>query len=83
MIIINNIKCHCCGFYTVENKVVSDICPVCFWQKDIYQEKHIDDNGGPNLVSLREAKENFHKFGAIEEQFKNFVRLPLKEEMDE
>jgi hypothetical protein len=80
---ISNIKCHCCGFYTLENNVVSDICPVCFWQKDIYQEEHIDDSCGPNLVSLREAKENFKKFGAIEEQFKIFVRLPLKEEIDE
>jgi hypothetical protein len=76
----NKTKCACCNFTTMNEKVISDICPVCFWQKDFYQEEHIDDSGGPNLVSLQEAKENFKKFGAIEERFKEFVRHPLEEE---
>lgn len=79
----NKIKCYCCGFYTLEDNVVSDICSVCFWQKDIYQEEYIDDSVGPNIVPLRKAKENFQKFGAIEKRFENFVRPPLREEIDE
>ena len=53
---------------------ISEICPVCFWQKDFYQEEYFDDDGGPNLVSLRKAKENFKSFGACEERFKEYVR---------
>ena len=74
----NKLKCACCNFSTVES--ISDICPVCFWQRDFYQEEHIDDDGGPNLVSIRKAKENFKKFGAIEERLKGYVRPPLEEE---
>ena len=65
----NKTKCACCGFLTLDIDVISDICPVCFWQKDFYQEEHTDDSGGPNLVSLREARENFKSFGAIEKRF--------------
>lgn len=74
-------RCACCLNYTITE--IKETCPVCFWEEDFYQAEHIDDNGGPNLVSLREAKENFQKFGAIEERFKSFVRPPLKEEIDE
>ena len=73
-----NKKCACCGFLTLEG--MFDICPVCYWQKDFFQEEHIDDNGGPNLVSLREAKENFKKYSAIERRFKEVVRLPTDAE---
>lgn len=77
----NKIKCACCGFYTLEDNIISDICPVCFWQKDIFQEEKIDDSGGPNLVSLRQSRENFQKFGAIEQRFLNQVRKPNINEM--
>jgi hypothetical protein len=74
----NMTKCACCDFFTIEG--IADICPVCFWQKDFYQEENMDDSGGPNLVSLREAKENFKIFGAIEERFKEYVRPPIEGE---
>jgi hypothetical protein len=70
--------CACCFYFTISE--IKETCPVCFWEEDFYQEEHIDDNGGPNLVSLRKAKENFKLFGAIEERFKEYVRLPLEEE---
>lgn len=83
MNMINKTKCACCGFSTMEKCGISDICPVCYWQKDFYQEEHIDDSGGPNLVSLRDAKENFKFFGASEKRFINLVRPPEKDEMKE
>jgi len=73
-------KCACCNFFTIDERVISDICPVCFWQRDFYQEENINDSGGPNLVSLKKAKENFKEFGAIELRFKEYVRAPLAEE---
>jgi hypothetical protein len=74
----SKLRCACCGYNTIES--TSDVCPVCYWQKDDYQEQHSNDDGGPNLVSLMEAKENYKKFGAIEERFKEYVRLPTEEE---
>jgi len=70
--------CACCGFCTITE--IKETCPVCFWEEDFFQEERIDDNGGPNLVSLREAKENFRKYGAIEIRFKEFVRPPTDAE---
>lgn len=74
----NRAKCTCCGYLTVEG--ISSICPVCFWQKDVYQEANIDDDGGPNNVSLREAIENYKSMGAIEDRFLKAVRPPRQDE---
>ena len=74
-------SCECCGYYTISE--IKETCPVCFWEEDFFQEEQIDDNGGPNLVSLREARENFKSFGAIEDRFVSQVRSPTEEEMRE
>jgi len=71
-------KCACCGYFTITE--IKETCPVCFWEEDFYQEQNMDDDGCPNSVSLREAKENFREFGAVEERFKEQVRPPFVEE---
>jgi hypothetical protein len=78
----NKIKCACCNFITLDENSISEICPVCYWQKDFYQESNIDDNNGPNLISLRMAKENFQKNGVVEERFKDYVRRPFDQEKE-
>ena len=72
--------CACCGFFTVTE--LKETCSVCFWEEDSYQEKNIDDDGGPNTISLRIARENFNKFGVMDLEFKEQVRMPLKEEVE-
>lgn len=72
--------CACCGFFTIVE--MNDICPVCFWQEDFYQEKNIDDAGGPNTISLKLARESFKKTGVMDEKFKIYVRKPNVDEVD-
>lgn len=72
--------CACCGYYKIIE--IKETCPVCYWEEDFFQEEHLDDSGGPNRVSLTEAKENFIKYGAIEERFKRYVRPPFREELE-
>ncbi len=74
-------KCPCCGYYTLPNTGEYDICPVCFWEDDIVQEDDPDLEGGANDLSLRECRENYRKFGACEERFKDRVRKPFPEEI--
>ena len=74
----NKTKCNCCDHLTIDG--LSTICPVCFWQRDEYQEEHQNDSGGPNLVALIEAKKNYKAFGSCEEKFKDLVRSPLASE---
>ena len=37
--------------------------------------------GGANVPSLSEARRNYLEFGAIEERFRGYVRLPRPDEM--
>lgn len=72
-------ECACCKHFTVEG--MFDICPICFWQKDSFQEKHNFDNGGPNMVCLLDAQENYKKYAVSEERFKEYVRRPTDAEL--
>lgn len=59
------------------------ICPVCFWENDIFldsEEAASDCNHG---MSLQEARENFKAVGACEEAMLPYVRAPRPEEMGE
>ena len=82
-------QCKCCGYYTMTEKPVDpdrapgtfEICPVCRWEDDSLQFLNPDMRGGANRVSLNEAKENFKKFGACEEECIKYVRPPKKNEL--
>ena len=74
--------CPCCGHKTLSNNntLFHEICPVCFWENDPLQNKNPEYSGGANRVCLSKAKENYKKYGAVEEQFIKFVRKPNKGE---
>ena len=64
-------KCPCCHYYSIGygEDGLWDICPVCFWE-----------NGGdaPNHMSLKEAQENFKKYGAMDKGSLKFVNPNAK-----
>ncbi|MGW6056384.1 CPCC family cysteine-rich protein [Streptomyces sp. NPDC055189] len=76
------IPCPCCGFRTLESRGWFEICTVCGWE-DAGQDDHNADAyvGGPNHVTLREARENYAAFGASEERRRQRVREPLPGEV--
>jgi len=82
---INKVKCPCCGNYTIdgEDEVITDICPVCFWQYDEVCHNKPELSGGANHVSLNEAKSNYKKYKVSDIRFTNNVRLPKREEFPE
>lgn len=73
-------KCPCCGYKTLTSRGEYDICPVCFWEDDPFQDECPDCAGGANSVDLVHAKNNFASFGACEERFIKEVRKPLADE---
>lgn len=75
--------CPCCGYLTLPYKPPGtfEICPVCYWEDDNLQYAAPDRRGGANSICLREAKENFRRYGAISIEFLDAVRLPLQEEL--
>ena len=75
------LPCPCCGCITMFERDAWEICPVCFWEDDPIQYERQDYAGGANPVSLREAQENYRRFGACEVNMLQFVRSPLPEEL--
>jgi len=70
--------CPCCGFLTLAEPPPGTyaICPVCYWEDDPLQFYDLDYEGGPNAVSLSDARRNFAAWGASEERYIQNVRPP-------
>lgn len=81
------VKCPCCGYYTqlveTSDEPLFEICEVCFWQYDAVAHDNPNMVIGANHISLYDAQENYKKFGACKEKFKNDVRKPFLEELPE
>jgi hypothetical protein len=74
--------CPCCHFYTIGEAGNWEICEICNWEDDPYQDAKPDSTSGPNGgICLIEAQANFAKFGACSESDKKFVRAPSDEEL--
>ena len=54
-------RCPVCGEYEFEGTNSYDICPYCNWEDNEFQEEEPDNNGGPNKMSLNQAREAFKK----------------------
>lgn len=72
------LPCPCCRCITLELDVPlgERRCEVCYWIQDPTQTSDRTYRGGANEVSMLEARENFARFGASEEEFKDKVRPP-------
>jgi hypothetical protein len=74
--------CPCCGHLTLPKAPPGtfEICPVCRWEDDNVQFDLPDYGGGANSPSLREAQENFKRFGAVTEAEARSARPATREE---
>ncbi|XLZ71010.1 CPCC family cysteine-rich protein [Massilia sp. SR12] len=67
--------CPCCGYYAFGEPPGSyDICPICFWEDDVFQLYFPNKAGGPNAYSLIESQVNFVQFGACNREMTKNVR---------
>jgi hypothetical protein len=76
-------RCPCCGFRTLDERGMYDICPICFWEDDGQDDRDADKvRGGPNRsLSLTDARRNFREFGACDRRSLQFVRKPTPDEL--
>lgn len=76
--------CPCCGSLTLRyprQNAVAFICPVCFWENDVFdpgEDEPSDENGG---MTLRQGRENFKRWGVVREDLVCHARPPLPEEI--
>ena len=76
--------CPCCGYRTFpvpSEDAIAYICPVCFWENDVFdpgEDQPSDENRG---MTLRQGREAFRRLGAVSEEFLQYVQEPLPEEL--
>ena len=70
-------KCPCCHYKSLPARGEFFICPVCFWEDD--GSDNLEHYSGPNHMTLREAQENFLRFGACSEDAINFIEIDATE----
>jgi hypothetical protein len=58
--------CPCCGYRSLSERGQYEICRVCFWEDN--GSNDLDRMNGPNHMTLREARENSRRLGAVSEQ---------------
>ena len=75
-------KCPVCGYYTLDESLGNEICPVCFWEDDC-REEYADEESPANGISISRARENWHRVGACDPDVLRFCRKPLPSEMIE
>lgn len=76
-------RCPCCGYKTLAERNMYEICPVCFWEDDGQDDHdaHIV-RGGPNgRLSLTQGRENYKRYGASDPKDLKHIRPPLPEEI--
>ena len=75
-------RCPCCRLLTLWSRNAFQICPVCFWEDDGQDDADADVvRGGPNGgLSLAQARANYARIGASEEDALAHVRPPTEEE---
>lgn len=73
--------CPCCGYITIpKGDNLAYICPVCFWEIDVFlhnEDEKSDQNHG---LTLKEARENYQKLGAVKIDLQNYCRMPTANE---
>lgn len=58
-------SCPCCQCRSLLGRGMYEICRVCFWEDDGTND--LDRQSGPNHMTLRQARVNYHRFGAVSE----------------
>ena len=67
--------CPCCGYATLDEVNAYELCKICFWEDDDQDDPNADECwGGPNKVSLTDARKNFLEIGVSDPKDIEHVR---------
>ena len=74
----------CCGRRTrpvPREDAVGFICPVCFWESDVFTASDDEPSDCNHGLTLEQGRANYRAFGACERAMLPHVRPPLAEEL--
>jgi len=77
---MNEVTCPCCGYKTLDEIGVYEICLICYWEDDPIQRNEPNYEEGANRVSLKQGQKNYLNFGACEYDMRRYTREPYKHE---
>lgn len=75
--------CPCCGYLTFpapKEEAIACICPVCFWENDVFDPGEDDPSDENRGLTLRQGRENYRRWGAVRPDLVVHARLPRPEE---
>lgn len=81
--VIGNSQCPCCGNITIPNNgdALAYICPVCMWEIDLFIKSENEPSDQNHGLTLKEARSNYKKFGAVLERFKEVTHFMDEENL--
>lgn len=54
-------SCPVCGYLTLDERDSFGICSICFWEDDGIDDFEVNEDSGPNHMTLREGREIFQE----------------------
>ena len=54
-------SCPVCGYLTLDERDSFDICSICFWEDDGIDDFEVNNDSGPNHMTLKEGREIFQE----------------------
>lgn len=76
--------CPCCGYLTYptpKEYAVAYICPVCFWENDVFTSDEDECSMENHGMTLNEGRNNYKEIGACSKDMLVHVRKPRPEEI--
>ena len=76
--------CPCCGCITFpvpREEAVAFICPVCFWENDLFLSREDEPSDENHGLTLAQARENYKTLGAYRWELLPYVRVPRPGEL--
>lgn len=75
--------CPCCGYLTFpapKEEAIAYICPMCFWENDVFDPGEDDPSDENRGLTLRQGRENYRRWGAVRPDLVVHARPPRPEE---
>lgn len=75
--------CPCCGYRTFpvpKEEAIAYICPVCFWENDVFIKSDNEPSDENHGMTLNEGRSNYKSFGACSPKMLPYVRKPRPDE---
>lgn len=76
--------CPCCGCITFpvpREEAVAFICPVCFWENDLFLSREDEPSDENHGLTLAQARENYKTLGVCRRELLPYVRAPRPGEL--